>query len=245
MQDIFGTASQHGHDNLAGWLFLAVIIILALWQVPYLIRSFRSIPADKAANLGDDADTESASLERPKGAARSVSERHGTEPREKRHESASFVTIASFNTAVEAHILQGRLEDEGIASNIVDAETVTMAWHLGQAVGGIKVQVFADDAERACEIIEKKTVLQEITPDAEEEGDVLRKVVRRALLASFFGLAIPPLQLYSLWLVGRLFSSHFGPIRGVRGRIILALVLNIYFFVFVFFGFRMIATLLA
>jgi len=153
----------------------------------------------------------------------------------------TYVTVARFNTAVEAHILAGRLESEGIHTTITDAETVTMAWHLSQAVGGIKVQVSPDDVERARAIIAENMASREIEPDDEDEGDLRRQVARRALLAAFFGVAIPPLQVYSLWLVGRLLSSHFGPIQGVRWRIILALVLDLYFFAFVFFIFRAIA----
>jgi hypothetical protein len=241
MTDVFGVLSQHAYDNLAGWLFLALIVVLAVWQIPHLIKSVKSIPEDKTAAPEIGAETKSATPGRIDTIV-SASKHLSAGSAEQTPEAPSFVTVARFNTAVDAHILRGRLEDEGIPSNIVDAETVTMAWHLGQAVGGIKVQVFANDKERARDIIENSSVLQEIEPDEAEEGDVLRKTTRRALLASFLGLAFPPLQLYSFWLLGRLLSSHFGPIRGVRWRIILALILNLYFFVFVFFVFRMIAT---
>ena len=131
----------------------------------------------------------------------------------------------------EAHILRGRLEDEGVRAYITDEAAVTMAWNLAQAVGGIKVQVAPEDAERARAIVASESILQEMEEETDSEVDVRRSRARRALLAAIFGLIFPPLQLYSLWLVGNLVFSRDG-LSGVRGRTVLAFLLNIWVFAF-------------
>jgi hypothetical protein len=141
--------------------------------------------------------------------------------------SNSFVTVARFGTAAEAHILKGRLEAEGVAVTIADEETVSMAWHLGQAVGGIKVQVNPQDAERAREITAAESSLGDITAPRIHTA-IAEGVARRAMRAAFFGILIPPLQLYSIWLVVRLLFSRHHQSPTVNRRIVLSLVLDLW-----------------
>ena len=63
------------------------------------------------------------------------------------------VTVAHypFRTAAEAARL--RLEAEDIPAFLSDAEVMDMNWLLGNALGWIKLQVPAADAERAAEIL--------------------------------------------------------------------------------------------
>src|SRR5436190_18581355 len=60
-----------------------------------------------------------------------------------------LVTIATFDQVVMAQMAADALRAGGIDAVVTDAEVVSMDWLLGQAVGGIKVQVREDDAERA------------------------------------------------------------------------------------------------
>ena len=145
--------------------------------------------------------------------------------------SDTLVTVATYSMPAEAHILRGRLEDEGVRAYITDEETVAVAWHLAQAIGGIKVQVAPEDAEGARAIIAREPTLQEIEEETGSEVDVRGSTARRALLASFLGLLFPPLQLYSLWLVCSLLFSRDG-LSGVRGRTVLALLLNIWVYAY-------------
>ncbi len=64
------------------------------------------------------------------------------------------VTVAQypFRTAAEAARL--RLEAEGIPAFLADAEIVDMNWLLGTALGWIRLQVPAADAERAARILQ-------------------------------------------------------------------------------------------
>ncbi|HYH63765.1 MAG TPA: hypothetical protein VD866_03610, partial [Urbifossiella sp.] len=60
-----------------------------------------------------------------------------------------LVTVATFDQVVMAQMAADALRAGGIDAVVTDAEVVSMDWLLGQAVGGIKVQVRDEDAERA------------------------------------------------------------------------------------------------
>jgi hypothetical protein len=118
--------------------------------------------------------------------------------------------VAAFNTVLEAEMARGRLEVDGIASRIVDGNTVGIAAHLSMALGGAKVVVAQRDLEAARAILfstdafdddkldevalaAKATTAPVVVEDA--DSDALR-----ALKAAVFGLVfVPPVgQLYSL-----------------------------------------------
>ncbi|MEQ9066942.1 MAG: DUF2007 domain-containing protein, partial [Gimesia chilikensis] len=65
--------------------------------------------------------------------------------------SNDFITIATTSTPTEASLIRNQLEAEGIRVYLSDEEAVGMAWYLGNALGGIKVQVASEDADRAFE----------------------------------------------------------------------------------------------
>jgi hypothetical protein len=65
----------------------------------------------------------------------------------------SFVTIASYLSAAEAHLIQSRLEAEGIKAVVTEEQT--SAWLLPRTnLGGAKVEVMERDAERARELLD-------------------------------------------------------------------------------------------
>lgn len=64
-----------------------------------------------------------------------------------------MVTIASFDFLPQAEIARGRLLAEGITSRLADQHLVQTDWLYSLAVGGIKLQVAAKDAERAVVIL--------------------------------------------------------------------------------------------
>jgi hypothetical protein len=65
-----------------------------------------------------------------------------------------FLVLQSFANYMDAHILMGRLEEEGIRCLLKDENTVTIDPILTNAVGGIKVMVVEDQYERALGILE-------------------------------------------------------------------------------------------
>ena len=61
--------------------------------------------------------------------------------------------VARFDSMPEAHIAMGRLEVEGIESWLADEHIVQTDWLYSIAVGGIKLFVKKELAERAIEIL--------------------------------------------------------------------------------------------
>jgi len=66
-----------------------------------------------------------------------------------------FVVLNSYNTYIDAHIAKGVLETEGIPVWLNDENTITVNPILTNAVGGIKIMVNRDDAQRAWDILEQ------------------------------------------------------------------------------------------
>lgn len=85
-----------------------------------------------------------------------------------------LVTVATFQYSFEAQFARGRLESEGIYCFLADENIVGIAWIYANAVGGIKLQVREEDAERALEILEEdaEADLEELTEVADESVNV-------------------------------------------------------------------------
>lgn len=65
----------------------------------------------------------------------------------------SKLTVATFDDMPAAHIALGRLAAEGIEATLADQHLVQTDWLYSLAVGGIKLQVAASEAERARQIL--------------------------------------------------------------------------------------------
>jgi hypothetical protein len=64
-----------------------------------------------------------------------------------------LVTVASFADVAEAELARERLELEGIAAFVIDAQTAGVMPYLTSSTGGVRVQVGPPDVERAREIL--------------------------------------------------------------------------------------------
>ena len=64
-----------------------------------------------------------------------------------------YVPVGVYDNYVSAHIVKGRLEEEGIICWLKDENTVTIDPILTNAVGGIKVMAKTQDADRAIGIL--------------------------------------------------------------------------------------------
>jgi hypothetical protein len=64
-----------------------------------------------------------------------------------------LVLIARVFTPIEAHMLQSRLQAEGVPAVVADAQVVGVNPLLTMAVGGVRVLVQESDLERAREIV--------------------------------------------------------------------------------------------
>jgi DNA-directed RNA polymerase subunit RPC12/RpoP len=61
--------------------------------------------------------------------------------------------LESFENYIDAHIIAGRLENEGIQCWLKDENTVTVTPFFSNAVGGIKLMVAADQVEQAKQLL--------------------------------------------------------------------------------------------
>jgi hypothetical protein len=57
--------------------------------------------------------------------------------------------VGYFSYPYEADLARARLESVGIEALVLDDHQVRMQWHIGAAIGGVKLGVDPDDAPRA------------------------------------------------------------------------------------------------
>lgn len=69
-------------------------------------------------------------------------------------EMDEFVTIATYDKSIDAHIALGRLAAEGIEGVLFDEQMVQMDWLYSIAIGGIKLRVARSDANAAMQVLE-------------------------------------------------------------------------------------------
>ncbi len=70
-----------------------------------------------------------------------------------RDDSDDWLTVARLNDAVEAQLLQGRLQADGIDAQLADQNHVQADPLIAIALGGVRVQVKARDAAAAQAVI--------------------------------------------------------------------------------------------
>ncbi len=64
----------------------------------------------------------------------------------------TFVTIATFEYVADVQIIKGKLESEGIAVFLRDENTLNSDPIISNAIGGVKLQVYSNDKEKALKI---------------------------------------------------------------------------------------------
>lgn len=69
--------------------------------------------------------------------------------------SRDLRTINSYWSVEEAHLARVQLDAAGVRAFVADATTLGMAWHLGNALEGAKLQVAEDDVDEAIEILKQ------------------------------------------------------------------------------------------
>lgn len=68
-----------------------------------------------------------------------------------------MVTIRTCYSLPEAQVVQSHLEGSGIEAFLPDEMTVQNNWLWANAIGGVRVQVMEEDAERAVEVLSEPT----------------------------------------------------------------------------------------
>jgi hypothetical protein len=67
----------------------------------------------------------------------------------------SFLTIKTFESAIEAEMLKAKFASEGIDSYLFDENITTLMPHLNLAIGGIKLKIDERDFNKATQLIDK------------------------------------------------------------------------------------------
>lgn len=70
--------------------------------------------------------------------------------------AGKLVTIATFDQAAQAWVAENVLKDAGIKAAVSDETLVAMDWLMSGVVGGVKVQVLEEDADRAVAVLENQ-----------------------------------------------------------------------------------------
>lgn len=156
-------------------------------------------------------------------------------PREK---AGDLVTVATFDSLIEAQLAQARLETAGLRSQLADAQLIAMDWVLSNAVGGIKLQVLGVDAPAALRALAEPadTPLPEnfddLPDDEYDEPPNEREVAaERTAKAAILGLLLWPVQFYTALLLLGVWSSPL-PLRPeYRGKAVAAACLALPFVV--------------
>ena len=66
-----------------------------------------------------------------------------------------LITIGRYLNPIEAHIVKGRLEAEGVTAYVQHEHHIWAKWTISLALGCVKVQVRPKDVDASCVIIEK------------------------------------------------------------------------------------------
>ena len=66
---------------------------------------------------------------------------------------ASLIKFKYYNNSLEANRDKQILANNGVQSFIANEQTIQSDWLLSQALGGIQLQVFEDEVEKAQEIL--------------------------------------------------------------------------------------------
>jgi hypothetical protein len=119
--------------------------LLALFQSGDLTDLAKEVAEEELRRRGVDLTKPAAALP-VQGDHRSSSEDESTSA------SGDLVMIARYSTALDAQLLQSRLEVEGVPAFVVDDNIVQMNAFLTMAVGGVRVLVPESCSARAREI---------------------------------------------------------------------------------------------
>lgn len=65
-----------------------------------------------------------------------------------------LVTIDSYINFIEAHIVRGRLEAEGLNAYVIHDQHIAAKWWLALVLGGVKIQVHPSDVEVGKQILQ-------------------------------------------------------------------------------------------
>ena len=81
-----------------------------------------------------------------------------------------MITLATFTTPEEAHLLRSRLESAGIPSFLHSEYAVQNMWLHSNLLGGVRVQIAKSDLEATHAFLNAELVDPTTDPDSTEAG---------------------------------------------------------------------------
>lgn len=66
-----------------------------------------------------------------------------------------LITLKTFESPIEAHVLRSKLESEQIDAFVFDEHSVGMNQFLSNAIGGVKVKIKKEDTDRAMKVLDE------------------------------------------------------------------------------------------
>jgi DNA-directed RNA polymerase subunit RPC12/RpoP len=120
--------------------------------------------------------------------------------------SDKFKTIAQFQYSTEARIVKGRLEADGIPVFLSDSFTIDTDPLVSNAIGGVKLKVYARDALKAQYILQSinKYALDDegnaiSCPNCKSENVALFSTIKdiKSFFAFIFGVLFSALPFYT------------------------------------------------
>jgi DNA-directed RNA polymerase subunit RPC12/RpoP len=82
--------------------------------------------------------------------------RRGKAKSHRARHSNDLVTVARFSETWKAHFARASLEAEGIRAYLADEQMTSLNWLYRYVIGGVKVQVAGEDAEKARQILARE-----------------------------------------------------------------------------------------
>ncbi len=80
-----------------------------------------------------------------------------------------LVTVRVFTNVPEAHVACTALLAAGLEASLRDEHLVSMQWLYSNAVGGVKLQVPAEQAEEARALLDTAAIVEAPTPATDDE----------------------------------------------------------------------------
>jgi hypothetical protein len=122
----------------------------------------------------------------------------------------TFVTVLTVQYPQELWIIKGRLESDGIRCFVKDELTVQSNNFYSNAVGGVKLQVLQEDAEKATELLKELGYVRDepVEPDLLSQIDAKTAawplvgnvdVVYRVVILTLLAIVILALCLYFIF----------------------------------------------
>jgi len=87
-----------------------------------------------------------------------------------------LVTISKFTTLGEAKLAQGKLVCAGISAFVCDENMHALSWHIGMALGGIRLQVPDSQVVRALEVLDDFEPEESTAPDLDSDDEEMEEV---------------------------------------------------------------------